>query len=330
MSPDPDLAAFVRRERGRLLRAGGSPRALASLGLDDGSLDRWQHASRSLVTLPHASPNVFFPRVRVGWFAASRQAGLPHLHHVRIVLTHVNFSDLGWRPYAWWYMGADGTLHCSRQFTRSKKLKHVIVGSRPRLGEIPEGVRGADGEAAELALSGADLSASYMLIMSAVERAAGLAAPGAVTYLPLNWLVRFAREQSGTATAVGRWLQALLTGAEGRRVDDSGRLVPCPPADAHVLDNTSNQALLALLGETEVLGGGKMAAYWPDIEARLDRLRPQAPATLGAPRPVTVPDVLDQPPVHPAPALLAQLVTAGIPYSQGLAVAEHGAFMTPR
>jgi hypothetical protein len=41
--------------------------ALKTLGLDDQTIGRLADARRVLATLPHASPNLFFPRVHAAW-----------------------------------------------------------------------------------------------------------------------------------------------------------------------------------------------------------------------------------------------------------------------
>lgn len=323
-----DLIEFVRRARTGWLLPGAPPDAFRLLGVDDETLDRWRDSAGRVVTLPHASPNVFHPRTRVGWYAGHVLKRHPDRHHVRVVLTHVNFSDLGWRPYAWWSLSPDGEVRVYRQFSRNKKQKHVVVSSRPGMTETPDGLGAVDAEAARAALWGADLSVSYMLISAVVERAAGMVAAGRASYVPLTALVGFARSQAAAGdVAWGDWCRGLTAQAGGRRVGADGRLEPCDPAVADVFDNYSNLAALALLGGPQVLGGGKMAAYWPAVEAVLDPLaRPKTETPTLDLR--VVPDVDLMGPIRPSPAVQTQLEALGVPYSQGLAVAEHGAFAT--
>lgn len=262
------FAAWLRSRRGRLVTGGGGAggaEALRALGLDDAGLDAFARAPRVLVSLPHASPNVFFPRVGVSWYVRHLQRADPSAFHLRVALTHVNFSDLGWRPYAWWFLDRDGALARETLFTRDKKAKHVAVAGRPPMRGVPERAVGADREAASLALRGADRALSYLLLMSAVERAAGLAVPGRTLYLPLDLLVAYFRGGPGGWPAA---LFGLRTGA--RRLDGTGRLVECERAEeAFVLDNSSNIALLSALGCAGVVGGAKMAGYWGEIEERV-------------------------------------------------------------
>ncbi|MER6332236.1 hypothetical protein ABT298_23480 [Streptomyces sp. NPDC001034] len=327
---------YVRRRRLDLVRAdapaAATDEALALLGLDDTALDRWASSESVLVSLPHASPNVFDPRTRVCWYAGSvqRRAANP-AHHVRVVLTHVNFSDLGWRPYAWWYMGEDEKVRCHRQFSRNKKRKHVIVAGRPPMDVVPEGASRTDLDASRAARWGADLAVSYMLLGSVVERAAGMVSGRTVTYLPLSLLVSFVREQaadpsSATDEQLLDWCRLLTDQAQGRRTGPDGVLVGCPARQATVFDNYSNLATLALLGDCHVLGGAKMAGYWPHVEHRLGALRQAAAEDMRDPRVTVVPDVDLLRFVGPSPAVAVQLERQGVPYSQGLAVAEHGDF----
>ncbi|MEU6611604.1 hypothetical protein ABZ922_42470 [Streptomyces shenzhenensis] len=329
----------VRRGRSSLLRpdapAEAVDEALAVLGLDDASLARWSVSESVLVSLPHASPNVFDPRMRVGWYAATAQRRDPRPnHHLRVVLTHINFSDLGWRPYAWWYLGDDGKVHCHRQFSRNKKHKHVTVASRPPLEEVPEAVTGTDLAASRIARWGADLAVSYMLVTAVIERAAGMVSAPTATYLPLPVLISFvqAHTEDPPATAgppggsLASWCTLLTERADGRRVGPDGVLVECPARQATVFDNYSNLAALSVLGAPQVLGGTKMAGYWPNVQRLLDALRQVAPPDLRDPRTSLVPDADPRRLVRPSPATAAELERQGIPYSQGLAVAEHGDF----
>lgn len=329
MSTEEAFIEFVRRERRKLFRPGVPPETVALLGLDDSSLEHWSDSPATLVSLPHASPNVFHPRTRVGWFVGQRQRRSPDHHHLRVTLTHTNFSDLGWRPYGWWYLTGTGEVRCARLFSRNKKRKHVVIGSRPALETVPDGVAGADLAAARAAIWGADLAVSYMLISAVIERAAGMVRETSATYLPLTLLVRFAQEQGerGGDHAPAARCRRLLAAADGRRVNGDGFLEPCEADRADVLDNHGNLALLSLLRRPHVVGGAKMAGYWPQVEAVLARLPgPAGGPDCLPPRVLTVPDRDLLAVAGPTPNVADQLAGAGVGYSQGLAVAEHGPF----
>ncbi|GHH19750.1 hypothetical protein [Streptomyces rubradiris] len=339
MPPETTFIDYVRRRRWDLVRpdapAAAADEVLTLLGLDDASLTRWAASGTVLVSLPHASPNVFDPRTRVCWYAGTlqrRQADPPH--HLRVVLPHINFSDLGWRPYAWWYLDEDGKVRCHRQFSRNKKRKHVTVASQPPMDVTLDGATPTDLHASRVARWGADLAVSYMLVGSVVERAAGMVPGPVATYLPLSLLVSFVQEHAADSAAVTgesgvsllAWCRLLTGQAQGRRVGPDGVLVECPAREATVFDNYSNLAMLSLLGDCHVLGGAKMAGYWPHVQRRVDALRQVAVEDMRDPRVVVVPDADLLRFAGPSPAVAEQLERQGVPYSQGLAVVEHGGF----
>lgn len=328
MSVRTEFVSWLRQHRHKLVSGEFAVEALSALGLDDDGLDTMAHSASVVITLPHASPNVFFPRVRVGWYARHLQRQSPELLHLRIVLTHVNFSDLGWRPYAWWHLDAEGQLWRSTFFSRNKKHKHVVVSSRPPLGEVAEPLHGADVTAARLARAGANLAVSYLLVMATVERAAGLAPAGRTIYVPLSLLTHFAAADiSANEGDDARWLRRLVGAAPGRRVDESGLLTGVADVrDAEVFDNATNIALLASLGDPAVLGGAKMARYWPQVLGRWQESTANN-CQVPPPRLATVPaDVDCEAFLPPGSALAAQLAAAGVGYSQGMALSQHGPF----
>jgi hypothetical protein len=324
-----DFIGWLRRRRGGLVGGPDRDVALSMLGLDDAHLGRWEAGCAQVTSLPHASPNVFFPRVGVAWFARHLQERDPQLLHLRVTLTHVNFSDLGWRPYAWWYVDNDKILRRSTQFTRNKKAKHVVVASQGPLAAVPASTCGVQAEAARLATQASDRSISYMLIMAAEERAAGLAVADRTVYLPLSLLVEYATTLADAthARADARWLAALLASASGRRIAPDGRLAAVEDTRyASVLDNTSNIALLSLLGGQQVIGGAKMAAYWHGVEARCRQAGGDSGVHPATPEMARLPEVKYDAHVAASGPLAAQLAAAEVGYSQGMALVEHERF----
>lgn len=315
------LTAYLADHRDDVVIPGGPEEVVGLLGLDDATLSKWSTRGGSLVSLPHASPNVFTPRTRVAWWARIMQAADPDAHHVRVVLPHVNLSDLGWRPYAWWTLDVNGAVHDHRVTSRNKKFKHVAVSSLPTLQISPSGLTQIDDEAVKAAAWGTDLSRSYMIMTAATERAAGLGIPGRTTYVPLDLLVAFVRDRARSHGSIARWARDLVEVAEGRRIDTDGRLKPSLADDAYVFDNAANIALLGVLGSSTVLGGSKMIGYWPDVEAVADQLSGDIPAPLLHP----VPDL--DPAVLPVDARLAEQLSAhGVRLSQAMAVTAFGKF----
>jgi hypothetical protein len=314
------LAERLVADAGALLP--GAPAATAALlGWDAPTLAAFCEAPRLLVTMPHASPNVFFPRAAVAWYARHLQVRDAELFHVRLMLTHNNFGDLGWRPYAYWYLNDAGALARATLFTRNKKLKHVIVASRPPLGEPPVDAGELDREAYRHAQRAANLALSCMLMMAFHERRAGVARAARTLYLPLDWLVASVRAQRAAGTPPGARLAALMDAAPARRLGEGGELAPAADwRDAYVFDNPTNVALAGALGDVDVIGGAKMHAYWPDVAAAAARasllVRFRQWPGLDA----------SALPVKPSATLQRALLADGIEYSQGMALAEHGAY----
>ena len=294
------------------------------LGWDDTTLDNFLKADRIQLTLPHASPNVFFPRAGVAWYAQTRQQLDPALFHLRVVLTHNNFGDLGWRPYAWWHLNAEGHLKRLTCFTRNKRMKHVVVMSQPPLHSIPDSMHGIDLLAARFASQGQNLGDSFIRIMAIVERAAGVNLPGRTLYVPLNLAIACAKKIAEEATAPGRKLEAMLSCMPGRSLNALGELQSAADwRKALVFDNPGNIALMAIFGDQHVIGGAKMKAYWPEVRARLNL----GEGFLGQLQVADYPssnriETLLKPNEH----LLNVLSEMGISYSQGMAIWEHGNF----
>ncbi|MFB7664059.1 hypothetical protein ACFC1R_08945 [Kitasatospora sp. NPDC056138] len=329
-----EFASWLRSKRDEIIADSGDEdfqESLEILGLDDRSLARFATAENVLVSLPHASPNVFFPRVGVSWYVRHLQQADDSAFHLRVVLTHVNFSDLGWRPYAWWYLDTEGALRRETLFTRNKKAKHVVVASQGPLQSVPNSAGNVDRKAARLAKSGINRAISYMLLMATVEESAGLSVSGSTLYVPLNLVVEFFRDRrlGPGSDSHQRWADALLESSpQARSLSPSGELAASEaPGTAFVLDNSSNIALLSLLSCTGIVGGAKMAGYWHEVGDRVTAADRAAAIAVALPSLVRLPDGIDYlRPVPPSPRLARELEAAGIGYSQGMALAEHGRF----
>ncbi|WNK56223.1 hypothetical protein [Pantoea agglomerans] len=103
-------------------------RILETLGSTEHALNEFIRSDEIFITLPHASMNIFFPRADVSRYVFGLQDNKKEAVHLRVFLTHTNFSDLNWRPYAWWFING-GKLDKMTFFTRNKKKKHNIVYS---------------------------------------------------------------------------------------------------------------------------------------------------------------------------------------------------------
>ncbi|MFJ3958396.1 hypothetical protein [Arthrobacter sp. NPDC090010] len=311
---------WLKTRRTDLVRGSSedSADALECLGLDDATLAAARSASKIVLSTPHASPNVFGQRMRVGWAAAAMQGFLPEVHHIRVVLTHTNMSDLGWRPYAWWTLDVDNQLQVTKIFSRNKKRKHTVLCTLPTLELDPLDFSGTDASAAKRARVGSDLSRSLMLLMASIERAAGLALPERTCYIPLDLVLEFVRELGDRNPAFDHMLRR----AHGRKPNPEGRLVPAGRAQSLVFDNASNLASLAIFGAPVLLGGAKMLGYWSEVASASRLLGGEVRPV----RPFLIPE-LDLSALFPLRAeLSAALNAAGIEYSQGMATSEYGQF----
>ena len=248
--------------------------------------------------------------------------------HLRVVLTHTNFSDLGWRPYAWWVVNREGRLERVSIFTRNKKQKHVVVASQPAYTSFPTLLTSHDEAAARFAAMGQDRAWCYINLMASIERACGFSQPARTIYAPLDWLVASALtvSENETATETGRWLKGLLEISDGARVIGSGGILreAVRNEKPFVYSNPANLAILAALPSAEVLGGVKMASYWSEVERLIDLAAKRS----GAPKPylkrLQVSDEELETRTPPTPELSRQLHEAGVPFSQGMALSLHG------
>lgn len=314
-----DFITWLRAHRTELCSEGTeSAAAMELLGLDNVTLSAWEDSSSTLLTTPHASPNVFGQRIRVGWAASSVQRIAQEVHHVRVVLTHTNMSDLGWRPYAWWTLDNNLDLQVTRIFSRNKKRKHTVPCALPSLKLDSATFHGVDAQAAKHARWGRDLATSLILMMATTEREAGLAIPGRTSYVPLDFVMQYIRQRSNLDQSFDR----LLGQGAGRGLAADGRLVPAETHDALIYDNPTNLASLAVLGDAMMLGGAKMMSYWADVDGASNSLIPGMRRV----RPFVVPEIDVDAHLKTTPTLMREIAKAGIDYSQGMALAEHGAF----
>lgn len=314
-----DFIAWLRTRRELLLASGPDmDDAFASLGWDEKTLRNWERSSRALVSTPHASPNVFGQRMRIAWAASAVQRRDSDLHHVRVVLTHTNLSDLGWRPYAWWTLDETGRVNVARIRSRNKKEKHRPIYNLPSLDVKIEGLTPVDSLGARRARLGVNLASSYMLLMATVEAAAGFTHLGRTTYLPLDTVLEYVRDQCSVVPGFGN----LLAGATGRGLDSGRTLTAVASSEALVYDNATNIAALAALGSVVMLGGSKMMGYWQGVEAASQRLGSRWQRV----RPFLVPELECSFVEARSPTVQSRLRELGVEYSQGMAVTELGDF----
>ncbi|WP_019222052.1 hypothetical protein [Bartonella senegalensis] len=300
---------------------GMNSKALKGLfGWDSPTVNEFINTAHLIVTLPHANPNVFFPRVFASWYAHHLQCINKQIFHLRIVLSHINFSDLGWRPYAWWYFDSHKKIQKMSFFTRNKKNKHVTVISQPSLPEafLPD-MDIYHLEAYSLATQCTNRAWSYVAMMASIERAAGLSIAQRTMYITMD---QFLAAISKTAELR---LSSLLQQSSGRILDNDGKLKPAKLDVAPlVYDNATNIALISTLGTKGIIGGKKMFSYWSDVASRekifsAEKYRPMEVLLIPDAYKIAEKMMLSRETSN-------QLMKLGIPYSQGLALSEHGRF----
>lgn len=291
------------------------------LGVDDSSLQSLLSATNTYLTFPHASPNVFGSRNLPTLRAARLVKTDDSAHHVRVVLTHNNFSDLGWRPYAYWYLGADRLIRERRYATRGRAYKHRAVESLSlSSAEDLEKSRIEEIEAQNFRRTGKNLAAAFIAGQAYLERLAGLNVAQSVTYIPLPILTEFVRKISTAGDDMGSAFSRMVSEATGRRIDTSGHLVEAPAARSYIFDNYTNIASSVLFRSPVIIGGQKMSHYWKNVEEAVK-------SAWGSERQLEFVDVSND--IRPAclwPAsdVLNQLNAIGIDFSLSMSVAEYG------
>lgn len=298
------------------------------LGWDVQTTANFLYADRIIVTLPHASANIFFPRAGVAWYAKHQQDLHKNTFHLRVVLNHTNFSDLGWRPYAWWYMNRVGVIEKISLFPRNKKLKHTTIMSQPPVGKLnTHDMNNEDYRASQLATRCPNRAWSYIAMTANIELAAGIAVKGQTLYISLDHYIEVVKQSSQIQWIHCQHLTSLLSECQGRMILNDGRLgIVSSLKLSIVFDNATNIALLSLLGVDDVVGGKKMEGYWSEVELRAQKMlqknrRDFAFSVLSFPEKNCISELL-----APLPSTQIQLEKQGINYSQGIALAEHGRF----
>jgi len=301
-------------------RYSSSQEALDLLGLRERELSLLANSNvRAVITLPHASPNLFMSRLhtvcRASELVRSGNADL----HIRVVLTHTNMSDLRWRPYAWWYLDLAGNVRRKTIFTRNKRRKHVSVMSLPPLDVSLNDAREPVAGAALIARNAPNLAFSYMIAMAYIERAANLHHGVPTLYLPLDLLVEFVLSNEYKLGCIG---QALQENVEYRTLNALGEVVIGNAQQAVILDHISNMRLLGTLSPATVLGGMKTERYWPHVIESSTKLG-TCQGWFGIP-PMEIVEPFNElsVPYQPSGKVVSQLKDLKIEYSLALALAD--------
>jgi hypothetical protein len=283
-------------------------------------------ADEIIVTLPHASPNIFFPRVLPNWYAKKNYM-TKNIVHLRIVLDHTNFGDLGWRPYRWWYLDKDKCLKSHSMFTRNKKKKHVIVSSQKSLSASDNFALTDYGN--WLPLDADNLAESYIGMMARDETKAGLVIKDRTLYIPLSIAIKSIAAVIKQDSTIQRtmWLRNLFHMADWRCIGSDKKLHDSLNINEQtVMDNYSMIAALGSLGNVSIIGGNKMQDYWKEVINRSHQADIVGNGMPFTPTPVNCFSGIQLTPPFPSKIVMDQLTKEGINYSQGLAISEHGAF----
>lgn len=295
------------------------------LGVDDSSLQSLLSEFHTYLTLPHASPNVFGGRNLPTLRAARLVKTDDSAHHVHIVLTHNNFSDLGWTPYVYWYLGTDRLIGERRYATRGRAYKHRAVESLSfSSAEVLEKSRIEEIEAQNFRRTGKNLAVAFIASQAYLERLAGLNVARSVMYIPLPILTEFVRKISTARDDVSSAFSRMVSEATGRRIDTRGHLVEAPAARSYIFDNYTNIASSVLFRSPVILGGQKMSNYWKNVEETVK-------SAWGGERQLEFVDVSND--IRPACLWLAsdvlnQLNMIGIDFSLSMSIAEYGRIFT--
>lgn len=243
-----------------------NPSLSAELGVDQISLAHLSESDTIYVTLPHSSPNIFgkrnLPAVSASEFTAKESSA----HHLRIFLTHNNFSDLGWRPYSMWYITNDRKVDEFRYVTRGKKYKHRCVESLKYIpfDDIDKSLGPTELEIEEFRRLGMNMAASFICGVAKEESLFGINIKKRTTYVPLPILTSFVLEKLHGGEH--DYLESMLVDSIYKKINKLGILEECGIDEAYIFDNYTNIAITSIFNNTIVIGGSKMKSYWENVE----------------------------------------------------------------
>ncbi|MBD2815773.1 hypothetical protein ID850_13580 [Xenorhabdus sp. Flor] len=300
------------------------------LGWNTITLDNFLHAKKILVTLPHASPNIFFLRAGVSKFVTEKQKEDDDYFHLRVILTHTNFSDLGWRPYAWWYLNEAGILTKQSLFSRNKKKKHYIIASQPPLLLNKQPYPHFLEKGIQLAQYTNNLALSYIVLQAWQEQLSGFSLANRTLYVPLDTLILLMQTLAKQQPKEHPWLLNLLIHAQSRAFSDHQLEYIHQWENAYIYDNYTNISLLFLLAPIAIVGGAKMQRYWSHIVDNITSFNEKITIPCPIPQCVVFPQRQEYLlPYLPNPGTLYQLQKADIEYSLAMAISEHQLYTMP-
>ncbi|WP_370606410.1 hypothetical protein [Pantoea ananatis] len=300
---------------------------LETLGVTPSAINEFITSEDIYITLPHASMNVFFPRAGVSRYVYDLQNSNKNAFHLRFFLTHTNFSDLNWRPYAWWFNNG-GKIDKLTFFTRNKKKKHNIVYSLK-----PNEMHSASVDRRlrhdfDTSMKFKRISLSFIYMTAVQEVNSGFAHKGRTLYLPLDAFVAFIINQAKNDVISFNFLEAFLSQAQCRRLNGEELTFTSEWRDAFIFDNFTNIALLNFFQPAAFVGGEKMDNYWHQVIEKWKMALPnQSEVEFALPTNLVMPAVQEYIyPYKPSSDIAEQLIKNNIPYSLTMAIQEHDLF----
>lgn len=300
---------------------------LETLGSTESALNEFVKSDEIFITLPHASMNIFFPRADVSRYVFGLQDNKKEAFHLRVFLTHTNFSDLNWRPYAWWFINGE-KLDKVTFFTRNKKKKHNIVYSlKPK--EIDFTSVDSDLRTElETSMKFKNISLSFIYMTAFQEVNSGFAHKGRTLYVPLDAFISFVIYQAKNDNLYFNFLKDFFVQAQCRKLISEELHVTNEWQNAFIFDNFTNIALLNFFQPTAFVGGLKMDNYWDQVKEKWstafpNHLQPEFPIPTNMVMPAASKYIE---PYQPSSEISEQLINSNIPYSLTMAIQEHGLF----
>jgi hypothetical protein len=307
------------------------------LGWTDDSMHNFIHNKYLIHTSPHASMNIFFPKIGSIWLQNILQTKFEHISksfHLRTHITHNNISDLGWRPYAWWYICNQYRIHKSIIISRNKKQKHRIVYSLPTPTIDTTLLNDIDTKGISLATHAKNYAYYSIIYSSYIETCAGFNQPNRTMYVPLDLLHKFFQEINRGEDGGYSITRQLLNGihkkiTKKRRIGDNGELYLINSehfnsTNFFTLSNTGNFLIIYLLAIDAIIGGKKMSSYLKDINQFADLVEADTGIALQRPVFIEVPALPYEKALPPSKDIQQQLKELSIPYSLSMAVYEYG------
>lgn len=321
------IAEFYNEQFSKL-KSHERDKVIQTLGASREILNEFLASDDIYITLPHASMNIFFPRAGVSRYVYELQNINKKAFHLRLFLTHTNFSDLNWRPYAWWFINS-GKIEKFTFFTRNKKKKHTIVHSlNPGEVNAAHSITPFRNEF-EVSMTFQNISLSFMFLTAFQEINSGFSHKGRTLYIPLDAYISFIIQKAKSDTMYFEVLNEFIRNADCRKIAGEELTSTHDWQEAFIFDNVTNISLLNFLRPTAFVGGAKMNNYWHQVVDKWNLSMQNNNGTdYIAPENIEIPfnsACLDM--YGPSENIASELKKYNIPYSLTMAIQEHDLFI---